>query len=240
MVELRDKVIIVLGADGGVGRGVVKYLAKIKAKLVLGSLVEDGIKKMEEELLSEDVNVISGVVDVTDEESVKDFFNMAYNKFGKMDILLNLPGLSVPGEIEKMKEKDFDLIMDVNLKGSFMTSKYFIPFANNEIDSPLIINIGSMASKNANANAPIYCAAKASVAMFSRGLALQLKKKNIRVATVNPGGISTGFWGDRKVPHDKLMQVVDMTESLIFVMTRPSRVMVTDLAFESFELFKGN
>ncbi len=238
MKDLKGKVILIPGADGGVGREFIKTISNMGAKLVLGSVIEKDIKEMSEALQLENCEAAYQQVDVTNEESVKSFMEFAHTTYGALDILLNLPGLSIPGQISDMLEADYDKTMDVSVKGSFLMSKHFVGFANIE-ESPLIINIGSMASKNANGNAPIYCTAKAAVAMFSQGLALQVKDKNIRVATINPGGISTSFWGDRKVPHEKLMQVQDMAEVLVFVMTRSARVMVTDLSFESFELFKG-
>ena len=239
MIDLKGKVVVIPGSDGGVGREIVKMLGDMGAKIVLGSFVEEGIKEMAEALKLQGCEAAYHLVDVTKENTVKDFLAFAYNTFGALDILLNLPGLSIPAAISEMSEEDYDTTMDVNVKGSFLMSKHFVQYANTE-NSPLIINIGSMASKNANGNAPIYCTAKAAVAMFSKGLAIQLKSKNIRVTCINPGGISTAFWGDRKVPHDKFMQVQDMAEALVFIMTRHSRVMITDLAFESFEMFKGN
>jgi NAD(P)-dependent dehydrogenase (short-subunit alcohol dehydrogenase family) len=136
-----------------------------------------------------------------------------------------------------MTVEQFDQSMDVNLKGTFLCSKHFVPL----IDTPQggqIINMGSMAAKRANPNAPLYCTAKAAVNMFSQGLALQLIEKNIRVTTLNPGATDTGFWGNRQVPREKFMTGGDVAEAVMFVLLMNPRVVVHELNFESFAFFK--
>jgi short-subunit dehydrogenase len=95
-----------------------------------------------------------------------------------------------------------------------------------------------MAARRANPNAPVYCAAKAAVAMFSQGLALQAKERNVRVTTLMPGPTDTAFWGNRQVPREKFLQVDDVVAAVRFVLSLPDRVVVHELAFESFAFFK--
>ena len=133
---------------------------------------------------------------------------------------------------------DYKLILDVNLMGTFLCAKHFIPLVDPERGGQ-IINTASMASKRANPNAPVYCAAKAAVAMLSQGLALQLKEKSIRVSTLNPGPTNTvGFWGDRPVPRDKFLRPEDVAQVVRFILGQPPHVLVHEVCFESFEFFK--
>ena len=147
-----------------------------------------------------------------------------------INALANLAGLSIPGQIPETEESAYDLMMDVNVKGTFLCCKYF---ADKAADPAIIVNIGSMAARNANGNAPLYCTAKAAVNMLSRGLLLQVGSKNIRVTTVNPGGADTPFWGTRTVDRTKLMQAEDVVDIILFVLKSNPKVQIHDIYFES-------
>jgi NAD(P)-dependent dehydrogenase (short-subunit alcohol dehydrogenase family) len=237
MRALQDRVVVIPGASGGVGRALARELASDKVKFAICSVDEAGLAEQEKELKGLGADVFSKVVDATDEAQVKSFFDGVMSAFGRMDILVNLPGLSRVGKIWEMPVEDYDTIIDVNLKGIFLCSKHFVPHVTQDADG-LIVNIGSMASKRANPNAPMYCTAKAAVAMFSSGLALQLIEKNIRVTTMNPGPINSTFWGNREVPREKFMQPDDVAATIAFVVRMNPNVVFHDVAFESFLFFK--
>ena len=132
---------------------------------------------------------------MSSEADIESFTRRAVERFGAPDCLLNLAGLSIPTKIAELNVADYELMLDVNLKGSLLMSKYFARAVDSERGG-LIVNIGSMAAKRANANAPLYCTAKAAVNMLSAGMQQQFKEQNIRVTTLNPGGADTPFWGE--------------------------------------------
>lgn len=233
MVSLKDKVVLITGASGGIGTETCRLIAEQGAKFVLGSNDAAALNELESSLKAKGCQAVSMVLDVTVEEQVKAFVDLAVSSFGGVDILLNFAGLSIPAQITEMEESKYDITMDVNVKGTFLACKHFVPHVNTE-KGALILNIASMASKKANPNAPMYCTAKAAVAMLSAGLALQVKDKNIRVTTLNPGAVNSAFWGDRKVPREKFMIPTDVAEVILFILTRESRVVFHDVAFESF------
>ena len=113
-------------------------------------------------------------------------------------------------------------------------SKYF---ADKAADPAIIVNIGSMAARNANGNAPLYCTAKAAVNMLSKALLLQVGSKKIRVTTVNPGGADTAFWGERKVDRTKLMNAEDVCDVIMFVLTSNPNIQIHEISFESMAKF---
>ena len=151
--------------------------------------------------------------------------------------MLNLPGLSRVGPIAEMPIEEFEKILDVNVRGTFLCAKHFLAGVDAERGG-LVVNFASMAAKRANPNAPVYCTAKAAVAMFSQGLALQAKESNVRVTTLCPGPTNTPFWGDRPVPREKFMTVDDIVSTVQFVLSLPEHVVVHEIAFESFTFFK--
>lgn len=237
MISLKDKVVAITGASGGMGKEICRALIKEGVKFLLCSNEVQGLNQLVDELEKEGAAVAAMEADITEEEQVKKFFELGKKEFGMIDILLNLAGVSIPAKVAEMDADKYDLSMDVNLKGTFLCSKHFIPCVDAERGGQ-IINIGSMAAKRANGNAPLYCTAKAAVNMFSEGLALQVKENNIRVTTLNPGPTDTAFWGNRAVPREKFMQASDVAELMVFILNMDARVVFHEVCFESFAFFK--
>ena len=230
---IKDRVVVITGASGGMGREISMRLASEGARLALTSNDESALQALAEKLPGD---VLTQVMDIAEEEKVSAFFGEIHQRFGGADILLNLAGLSIPAQISQMDENDYDLTMDVNLKGTFLGSKYFSRIAKANAQ---IINIGSMAALRANGNAPLYCTAKAAVNMFSSGLQIQLAKQGIRVTTLNPGGADTPFWGTRAVAREKLLRPADVCDVIHFVLTSDPRIAFHELNFESFLMIQG-
>ena len=224
--------VIVTGANGGIGSCVCRKLADRGANLALASNDADALASLADEL-SARTEIISGVVDVSSEADIESFTRRAVERFGAPDCLLNLAGLSIPTKIAELNVADYELMLDVNLKGSLLMSKYFARAVDSERGG-LIVNIGSMAAKRANANAPLYCTAKAAVNMLSAGMQQQFKEQNIRVTTLNPGGADTPFWGNRPVNRAKLLRPDDIADVIVFVLECDSRIAFSELNFESF------
>lgn len=237
MQNLKDRVIVITGAGGGFGRALIEILAPQGARLALADLTS--LAEPEEQALKLGaVGVITSAVDVTEEPDVAAFFESVQQKWGRADVLLNLPGLSVAAPVAEMPLDSYDKILDVNLKGLFLAAKHFIPLTD-PAHNPLITFISSQAATRPNPNAPVYCAAKAAVSIFGQGLALQVMKQNIRVTSIKPGPVNTvGFWGDRPVPREKFMQAADVAGVINFVLTLPPHLVMHEVSFESFEFFK--
>lgn len=229
MINYNGKNVIVTGASGGMGLILCKKLAEQGAKLSLCSNDEKALAAQAEEL-GKVTEVFAKAVDITNEEEVAAFFAEAYEKNGEFHAMANLAGLSIPSKIPETDVNVYETIMDVNVKGTFLAGKYF---AKNAAKPAIIVNIGSTAAKTANANAPLYCTAKAAVNMLSQGMLLQMGSQDIRVTTINPGGTDTPFWGTRTVDKSKLMQAEDVVEIILFALTSSPRVQIHDIYFES-------
>ncbi|MGI6417890.1 MAG: SDR family oxidoreductase [Thermoguttaceae bacterium] len=237
MQTMEGKIVAITGAASGMGRAIAQGLAADGATLALADCNGPGLAELEAALEPYAGRLFTRVLDVTDEAGVERFFRDLRERFGGCDVLLNAPGLSVVGKIAEMALADYDKMLDVNVKGTFLCSKHFLAGIDPERGG-LIVNFASMAARRANANAPLYCTAKAAVAMFSQGLALQAKEQNVRVTTLYPGPTDTAFWGSRQVPREKFMTVDDVVAAVRFVLSLPPRIVVHELAFESFLFFK--
>lgn len=238
MTEIRNQVVAITGATGGMGRAIAALLARDGAKLAIAGRDPEQVAMLEKDLAGQGTEVVSSVVDITVEDQVARFFAKAQQAFGRLDVLVNVPGVSIPGPIPAARLEDFERMFDVNVKGAFLAAKHFVGLVE-ESAGGLVINIGSMAAKRANPNAPLYCAAKAALAMMAEGLALQLAAKNIRVTTLSPGAADSQFWGTRPVPREKFLKVEDIAEMVAFILRLPSRIVIHDVAFESFEFLRS-
>lgn len=229
MVNFNGKHVIVTGATGGIGQVLCKMLAKEGAKLSLCGRNENLLREMEREL-GKTTEVFVKATDITSETEMTVFFEEAFEKQGAYDALANLAGLSIPGKIPEMELRAYETMMDVNVKGTFLAGKNF---ARHAAKPAIIVNIGSTAAKTANGNAPLYCTSKAAVNMLSQGMLLQLGSQDIRVTTINPGGIDTPFWGTRTVDRSKLMQAEDVAEIILFALMSNPKIQIHDIYFES-------
>jgi len=232
MKNLKGKTAIVTGATGGIGQALSRMLAEAGVQLMLLGRNKDTLAQLETEL-SAYTQVCCRAVDVRDEAQVAAAFDETVARFGAPDILINNAGLSIPAKLWDTELEAYETMMDTNAKGTFLCSKYFARTADAEKGGH-IVQISSMAAKNANGTAPLYCTAKAAVNMMSAGMAIQLKERNIRVSTVNPSGVDTPFWGTRQVNRAALMQATDVAETVMFVLTRNDNTVISDITLQGF------
>ncbi|NJL32414.1 MAG: SDR family oxidoreductase [Phycisphaerales bacterium] len=219
MSRLSEQTFFVTGACGGIGGALVRKLAAAGAKLVVSDIDATKLEALAKEL---GPNAFPITADTTDENAVTAAMASAVQRLGYIDVLINVPGMSVPAKIWEMNLADYQRIFDVNVKGMFLCSKHFMKQTNPERGG-LIISMSSIAGKTPNPNAPVYCAAKAAINMISGGLAMQTKQANVKVSIISPGSTSTkGFWGDRQVPHEKFLKPEDVADMICFVAGLPS------------------
>ena len=192
-MELRKRAIVITGATGGMGQDLCRALAGEGARLAVCGGQKEKVALLQQNLEKEfQAEVYGDSVDVTKEEQVEKFLKEAYRRFGVLHVLINLAGLSIPGQIMDTDEEVYDKLMDVNVKGIFLMSKHFVTYTG---EGAQVINMGSMAGRRVNANAPLYCMAKAAVNTMSQGMAMQLAERKIRVTTLNILGRQAGKTG---------------------------------------------
>lgn len=239
MRELKGLTVVMMGASGGIGSATALRIAKPGVNIAMCASRLERLNTVAEKVKEAGAAVYAQAVDVTEEAQVKEFMEKAYEQFGRLDILINFAGLSVTAKLEELSLADYNKVMDVNVKGMFLSTQAFAKYVN-EDEGALVINFGSMASKRANPGAPHYSAAKAAVNLFTDGLAQQLKGRNIRMTVLNPGPTDTSFFEGR-IPKEKrgdFLRPDDVADVLEFIMTRDKRINFHDIMFDSFDFFK--
>ncbi|SHG62638.1 3-oxoacyl-[acyl-carrier-protein] reductase [Thermosyntropha lipolytica DSM 11003] len=191
-MRLKDKVAIVTGAGKGIGYAIAKRFGEEGAKLVICDIDEASILKTAEELKTLGAEVLAFKVDVRNRTDVDNMVKEAVDKFGTIDILVNNAGITRDAMFHKMKEEDWDMVLDVNLKGIFYCTQAVVNILR-EKQYGKIINISS-AGRFGNIGQTNYSAAKEGVVGFTRALAKELGSKGINVNAVAPGTIVTDMY----------------------------------------------
>jgi 3-oxoacyl-[acyl-carrier protein] reductase len=185
--QLKGKVAVVTGGSRGIGRAVAVALAREGATVIVCSRNLDSNKDTAEHIRSTGGAAHPYRIDVTDEASVSALVNDVLADFGRIDILVNNAGVAADNLLLRLKEADWDKVLDTNLKGKAVARGMI------KQRSGKIINMTSVVGMIGNAGQANYCASKAGIIGFTKSVARELGSRNITVNCVAPGFIDTAM-----------------------------------------------
>jgi 3-oxoacyl-[acyl-carrier protein] reductase len=189
MHSLKNQVAVVTGASRGIGKAIAIRLALEGAHVCLVDVNESALYETHKELSEKSLSAKAFVMDITNEQDVGDLFTYAEKKYGKVEILINNAGIIRDNLLFKMSSDDWDDVINVHLKGTFLCCKYAQRLmVKNQYGR--IINLSSVSALGARGQAN-YAAAKAGIQGFTKTLAIELGKYNITVNAIAPGFIET-------------------------------------------------
>ncbi|MFN8215537.1 MAG: SDR family NAD(P)-dependent oxidoreductase [Solirubrobacterales bacterium] len=181
--------VLVTGGAAGMGRAIAEAFLSEGARVVIADIDEERVGRTASELDGSGEKVTSLGVDVTSEEQVGEMIRRGDEVLGGIDVLVNNAGVITMDKTVDVSEKDWDFVMDVNAKGVFLCVKAVIP-GMLERGGGKIVNIASQAGKRGYKLFAHYCASKAAVIVFSKGVALEVAP-TIRINCVCPGIVNT-------------------------------------------------
>jgi NAD(P)-dependent dehydrogenase (short-subunit alcohol dehydrogenase family) len=200
-MELSEKVVVITGSGSGIGRATALSFAEQGATIVVCGRRLSSLNETVQQIEQKQGIAWAIPVDVTNWVQVKNMTDTILQRFGKIDIIVNNAGIIDVKPIVQMTEKEWENIIDINLKGVFLCCKAVIP-SMVTANQGIIINISSILGKNGIAYHGAYCASKFGVIGLTESLADELKENNIRVFAVCPGSTNTEL--HRKAVGDEI------------------------------------
>lgn len=206
---------LITGAAGAIGKGIAQGLYDNGANVFITDLKQEAVDKAIGEIRGESAICEGKAADVVDENQVKAVVDAASRAFdAKIDILVNVAGVVGQGNVESITEEEWDLMFDVNCKGSFFFTKHVVPLMKQNRYGK-IINFSSKSGKTGSAIMSHYSAAKAAIIGFTQALAYELAGDNINVNCVCPGiteatgvwdNVSSGYVQNLEMPIDEVVK----------------------------------
>ena len=228
MEPLSGKIAIVTGGTRGIGRAIAERLLREGASVAIcGRRAETAAAAAAE--MRPLGNVFAVGADVADAAQVERFFLAVDAAFGGLDILVNNAGAGVFRKVAEMTPEDWHHNIDLHLNGPFYCSRQALPrFARR--GAGFIVNISSLAGKNAFSGGAGYNASKAGLNLFTEAMMLDHRQENLRVCSIMPGSVDTAFGADsgfRAADASWMIAPEDVAEAVITVLRMPARTMIS-------------
>lgn len=226
-MKLENKVAVITGGAQGIGRTVALGMARDGARVVVGDLQGEKAKSVARELQTLGTEAIAVEVNVASEASVKNLAEQTFNRFGRVDILVNDAGVYLKSPVVAKSEEDWDKTINVNLGGNFLCVRAFVPAMRKQKSGRIISLASSIANTGAREFAD-YAASKAGIIGFVKALARELGPDGITVNAICPGSANTSMprshrsEGDvmarlRATPLGHVLEPEDIAGSILFL-----------------------
>lgn len=223
---LSDKVAIVTGASRGIGRAIALALASQGAKVVASARNAEALAQLAEEIKAQGGDALAVVGDVALEDDANNLVKQAVEAYGQVDVFINNAGITRDGLLLRMKNDDWDAVLDTNLKGAFLCTRAVAKVMSKQ-RSGRIINISSVVGEMGNAGQANYCASKAGLLGLTKSVARELARRNVTVNAITPGFITTEMTEDmtekaqeamtEQIPLGRPGSAEDVANAVIFL-----------------------
>lgn len=228
-MRLKDSIALVTGAGRGIGRAIAVSLSAEGALVVLNSRSAGELETVRSEIESKGGRAEIAVADITDDIAVRSAFEDILERHGRIDILVNNAGMGRFAPVRSLTMTDLDNMWKLNVRALVHCTKLALP-AMERNKRGVIVNISSLAGKNAFVGGGGYASTKWALLGFSRCLMLEEREHNIRVVTVSPGSVDTTF-SPQNDPEKKqrILSPQDVADTVLLAVTMPERAMVSEI-----------
>lgn len=214
---MQDKVVVVVGATGGIGSALTRKLAPTGARLVLAARNSSALQDLATQLSIK--SVLTVPTDITDRTSVNALMEQTTAQFGKIDALVNAAGAGILKPYNALEPADLEAMLDLNLKGSFYTCQAASELMQRQ-KSGHICNVVGILGKHSMAMAAAYSASKFGVVGFSKCMAEELKRFGVKFTLFYFGGVDSPFWDNvqLKVDRKKMLSTETAANAIFYAL----------------------
>ncbi|HYF02153.1 MAG TPA: SDR family oxidoreductase [Patescibacteria group bacterium] len=226
--SFKNKSIWITGASRGIGAALAREFDNLGATVILSSRSEKSLLKHQSEFLFKNSHFIQ--CDVQNEVEVVKARDEIYSRFKNVDILINNAGTATFKPIWEITTEEFDAMIAVNLRGTFLCSKAVIPKMI-EQKNGVIVNINSVAAVNSFKNCSAYGASKAGALALSRSMREDVREFGVKIIDMLVGATETDIWGDdmRAQAGHRMMQPEDIAQAIVNALRLSDRAMIEEI-----------
>ncbi len=225
---LSGQTALITGASRGLGLAIARRLGQIGARVSICARHETPLHAAAEDLRRAGIEVSAVAADITRPGDVTELVRKTNDTFGEIDILVNNAGIGLFRPIHEVSEEDWNRVLDTNLKGAFLCSKAVIPQMLRRHKGH-IINISSLAGKNAFAGGGVYCASKWGLLGLTYCMAEDLRAHGIRVAAICPGTTHTDFSPHAGKDPQKMLRPEDVAYAVAMIVTQAPQSFISEV-----------
>lgn len=235
-MDIKDKVIIIMGASSGIGEATAKLLAGRGAKLVLAARRLERLEAIQEEF--SEANILIQQADVTNYEDVSRVTKLALDTFGKIDVLYNNAGIMPTAPLVEGRRDEWKSMLDINIMGVLNGIAAVLPIMEKQ-KSGHIIATDSVAGHVVYPDSAVYCGTKFAVRAIMEGLRQEQRVNNIKSTIISPGAVETELYKtiNNKKVADELHEAQkewgltseDIATAVVFAIDTPQRMVISDM-----------
>lgn len=232
-LPLAGKVALVTGASAGIGHATALALARKGAQLVVTARRADRLDSLRSQIQTLGGRAVFYAGDAAEEDTAKHTVQLAISTFGRLDILINNAGAGNYKDLVDTSAVEYDHLMDANMKSSFLFARHGVP-AMIARKTGILLFISSIAGLQGYAGEAVYCASKFAQVGFAQALDAELRKYNINVGVICPGGTKTEFAlgkgrTEDYIRNSHMMEPENVAETIVYACLQPPNTRISQL-----------
>jgi NADP-dependent 3-hydroxy acid dehydrogenase YdfG len=233
VINLAGKTALVTGASAGIGWATAIALARHGANLVVTARREERLHQLCEEVKLLGSHAVFQAGDAAKESTAQQAIALAITTFGHLDILVNNAGAGNYKNLVDTTAEEYDALMNANMRSGFLFSRYAVPHMIEQKNGTILF-ISSVAGLQGAPGESVYCATKFAQSGFAQSLDAELRKHNIKVGTLFPGGVKTEFAighgrTEESVRDSRMMDPAEVAEAIVFACLQPPNLRIPQM-----------